>query len=131
MKFKTKKRLLVDMTASILHHGHIRLLKKAKNLGNVEIFVGLTKDNEVKKNKGFVPEIKYNYRKEILESIKYVDKVIPCNWLIDDKFLDKHKIDYLVHGTDNSNNVKKERLVIFKRTKGVSSFELKKNRGMK
>ena len=87
MKFKTKKRLLIDMTASVLHHGHIRLIKKAKKLGNVEIIIGLTKDDEVKKYKGFYPEIKYSFRKEILESIKYVDKVIPSKWNIDDKFL--------------------------------------------
>ena len=27
-----KKRILVDMSASIIHHGHIRLLKKQKNM---------------------------------------------------------------------------------------------------
>ena len=126
MKFKTKKRLLIDMTASVLHHGHIRLIKKAKKLGNVEIIIGLTKDDEVKKYKGFYPEIKYNFRKEILESIKYVDKVIPSKWNIDDKFLKKNNIDFLIHGTDNANDVNKNKLIIFKRTRGVSSLDLRK-----
>ena len=71
MKFKTKKRLLIDMTASVLHHGHIRLIKKAKKLGNVEIIIALTKDDEVKKYKGFYPEIKYNFRKEILPKFPF------------------------------------------------------------
>ena len=40
---------MVDMTCSILHHGHIRLLKKASNLGNV--IVALTDDKEIIKKK--------------------------------------------------------------------------------
>jgi len=126
MKFKIKKRLLVDMTASILHHGHIRLLKKAKKLGNVEIIVALTTDNEVKKHKGYYPDLKFRFRKEILESIKYVDEIKPSKWQIDDEYLAKHKIDFLVHGSDNSNKVSKNKLLIFRRTNGVSSFDLRK-----
>ena len=32
---KKNKKILVDMTCSILHHGHIRLLKKASKYGKV------------------------------------------------------------------------------------------------
>ncbi len=31
------KRILVDMSATLIHHGHIRLLKKAKEYGDVII----------------------------------------------------------------------------------------------
>ena len=41
------KKILVDMSATIIHHGHIRLLKKASIRGKV--IVALTKDNEIKK----------------------------------------------------------------------------------
>ena len=41
-----KKKGLVDMSAAILHHGHIRLLRKAKKYGKV--LVALTTDIEVK-----------------------------------------------------------------------------------
>ena len=41
-----EKRVLVDMSATLIHHGHIRLLKKASKLGNV--IVALTSDNEIK-----------------------------------------------------------------------------------
>ncbi len=30
-----KKNILVDLSATIIHHGHIRLLKKASKLGKV------------------------------------------------------------------------------------------------
>ena len=110
---------MVDMSATLLHHGHIRILKAAKELGTV--VVALTVDDEVEKAKGYKPELDYEHRKEILEAIKYVDEVVPCNWLIDEEYLDKHDIDLLVHGSDNMNDIDPERLLILPRTEGVSS----------
>ena len=120
-----KKRIMVDMSATLIHHGHIRLLKKASEYG--EVVVGLTTDNQIISKKKYQPELAFEFRKEILESIKYVSEVVPTPWLIDDKILDKHKIDILVHGDDNSNEVKKEKLKTFPRTEGVSSSDIRKN----
>jgi glycerol-3-phosphate cytidylyltransferase len=117
-------RIMVDMSATLLHHGHIKLLKKAKKFGFV--IVALTTDKEIKIKKGYKPELSYNQRKEILLSIKYVDAVVPSPWQIDNLFLKNHQIDYLVHGNDNSNLVPKEKLILFDRTKGVSSQLLRK-----
>lgn len=117
------KRVMVDLSATLIHHGHIRLLKKAKKIGKV--IVALTTDKEIQKKKGYLPELSYKERKEILESIIYVDKVVPCKWLINENFLNKHNIDYLVHGSDNSNKISKKRLIIFPRTKRVSSSILR------
>jgi len=116
---------MVDMSATLIHHGHIRLLKKASEHG--EVVVGLTTDNQIISKKKYQPELAFEFRKEILESIKYVSEVVPTPWLIDDKILDKHKIDILVHGDDNSNEVKKEKLKTFPRTEGVSSSDIRKN----
>ena len=113
------KRVLVDMSATILHHGHVRLLAKASEYG--QVVVALTADSEILSKKGYTPEIAFEGRREILESIKYVDEVISSPWLIDEEFLDIHNIDYLVHGHDNSNPVAKEKLIIFPRTEGISS----------
>ena len=117
------KRILVDMSATLIHHGHIRLLQKASQLGNV--IVALTTDDEILNSKGYHPELCYNERKEILMAIQYVDEVIPSQWKIDEAYLDKHNIDLLVHGADNSNEVSCDRLVIFDRTDGVSSTDLR------
>ena len=119
-----KKNILVDLSATIIHHGHIRLLKKASKLGKV--IVALTSDDQVKTYKGYKPELNFSQRKEILKSIIYVNKVIKSNWMIDEKFLKKHKIDFVVHGNDNSNKIKKEKMIIFKRTKGISSSLIRK-----
>ena len=124
MKNKKVKKVCVDMSCSLIHHGHIRLLKKAKKFGKV--YVALTSDKEIKKNKKIVPELNYSNRKEILLSIKYVSGVIKSDYLITNKFLKKNKFDLLIHGNDNPNLIEKKYLKIFKRTKNISSFILRK-----
>ena len=119
------KRIMVDMSATLIHHGHIRLLKKAAEFGKV--VVGLTTDDEIISKKGYQPEISFEHRKEIIESIKYVDEVVAVPWLLDELVLSEHDIDFLVHGSDNSNLISKDKLKIFPRTKGVSSTKIRQN----
>tara|TARA_B100001559_G_scaffold314169_1_gene314187 strand:+ start:5062 stop:6348 length:1287 start_codon:yes stop_codon:yes gene_type:complete len=111
------------MSATIIHHGHIRLLEKASQYGDV--IVGLTTDDEIQDKKGYVPELAYHQREQILKSIKWVFDVVPTPWLIDNSTLDKYNIDSLIHGDDNSNDVSKDRLIILPRTKGISSSEIR------
>ena len=120
---KTKK-IMVDLSATLIHHGHIRLLKKASKYGKV--IVALVTDKEIKKFKGYLPEMSYLQRKEVLQSIRYVDKVVPCQFILNDKFLNKYKINLLIHGKDKKNQVSKKRLLIFKRTNNISSTILRK-----
>lgn len=116
------KRVLVDMSLTLLHHGHIRLLQKASLLGHV--VVALCSDDEILKAKGFRPILTFEQRKEIALAIRYVEEVIESEWLIDEAYLDLHNIDLLVHGEDNENPVPHDRLVIYPRTVGISSTEL-------
>ena len=124
MKEITKKRILVDMSATLIHHGHVRLLKKASRYGSV--IVALTTDKEILIHKGYYPELDFEFRREILLSIKYVDEVIPSPWLINEQYLDSNQIDLLIHGSDNSNPISSQRLIIFERTEGISSSILRK-----
>lgn len=114
---------MVDMSATLIHHGHVRLLRKAAAFGTV--VVALTTDEGVRDAKGYTPELDYEQRKEILESIVHVAEVVPCPWLIDTAFLDRHRCDFLVHGDDNCNHIPPERLKIFPRTEGISSSILR------
>ncbi len=123
-----KKRVLVDLSATIIHHGHIRLLKKSKKYGT--IIVGLSTDKEVKKYKGYYPELNFKYRKEIVSSIKYVDKVIPSKWKITNSFLKKNKIDIIIRGHDHKKDKFQIKSIIFPRTKGISSKLLRKKSAM-
>ena len=117
------KRIMVDMSATLIHHGHIRLLKKASELGYV--VVALTTDEEIVNKKKFIPELNFSEREEILSAIKFVSEIVPSPWLIDSKFLDKHNIDLLVHGADNSNPINPGRLLLLPRTEGISSSLLR------
>ena len=112
-------RVMVDMSCTLLHHGHIRIIRQAAKLG--EVIIALTTDEEIEAQKGYKPELPFEYRKEILLSIKYVSDVIASKWLIDDQFLNDNNIDILVHGTDNSNQVKASKLILLPRTNNISS----------
>ena len=51
MKNKKKLNVMVDLSATLIHHGHIRLLRKAfRKYG--KLIIALTTDIEVKKQKG-------------------------------------------------------------------------------
>ena len=118
-----KLRVMVDMSATLIHHGHIRLLKKAAALGDV--VVSLTADDEVRTKKGYQPELSFAERKEVLEAVKYVTEVVESPWLITEDFVNRCRCDLLVHGADYSYVIDPKRLVIFPRTEGVSSTELR------
>ena len=68
------KKIMVDMSATIIHHGHIRLLKKASRFGKV--VVGLSSDRDILKYKGYTPELNFRQRKEIISAIKFVNSVV-------------------------------------------------------
>jgi len=60
----------------ILHCGHIKLLEYAKSLGS-KLIVGINSDRSIRSIKGpGRPVNPEGDRKYILESVKYVDKVI-------------------------------------------------------
>ena len=74
-----KKIIWTNGCFDVLHRGHIELFKYAKSLGD-ELIVGIDSDEKVKKDKGkFRPINTMRDRKFILESIKYIDKVITFN----------------------------------------------------
>ncbi|MGQ2966636.1 adenylyltransferase/cytidyltransferase family protein [Methylophilus sp.] len=118
-----QKRIMVDMSATLIHHGHVRLLKQAKQLGHV--VVALTTDEEIRSKKGYEPELDYAARAEVLLAMRDVDEVVPSPWLLDVAFLQQHNIDLLVHGNDNSNPIPADKLHILPRTEGISSTQLR------
>ena len=118
------KKIMVDMSSTLIHHGHIRLIKKARKYG--DIIIGLTTDKQIRKFKGYFPELNYKFRREILLEIKGVKKVVPSDWLITQKYLDKHNIDILISGGDYKKRKFKTKTINFNRTKNISSTLLRK-----
>lgn len=79
-----KKKVLVGGCFDILHIGHLTFLKKAKVLGS-ELIVALESDETTSRIKGpSRPVHSQSERKEILESIKFVDKVLPLPLMVND-----------------------------------------------
>lgn len=122
------KRVLTYGTFDLLHIGHINLLKRAKDLGDY-LIVGLSTDyfNDVKKKKAYYS---YENRKTILESIKYVDEVIPeRNWNQKVQDVKHYNIDLFVMGDDwkGEFDFLKEycEVIYLPRTLGVSSSKIK------
>jgi glycerol-3-phosphate cytidylyltransferase len=112
------------MSATLLHHGHIRLLKHASNLGRVVVL--LCSDSEIRRHKGYVPELSFSERREIVRAIRFVEEVVESPWIVDDSFMDLHNLDFLMHGDDNSNKVSGSRVIVIPRTEGVSSTTLRR-----
>jgi glycerol-3-phosphate cytidylyltransferase len=93
------KRVLTYGTFDLFHIGHIRLLERARALGD-SLVVGLSTD-EFNLKKGKKSVFSYPERFAILSAIRHVDKVIPENdWeqKLDDVVA--NKIDVFVIGDD-------------------------------
>jgi len=72
----SKSIVLVGGCFDILHIGHVKFLKKSKSVGD-SLIVLLESDANIKKLKGNSrPFHNQKERKEVLESLKFVDKVI-------------------------------------------------------
>lgn len=124
------KRILTYGTFDLLHYGHIRILKRAKELGDY-LVVALSTD-EFNATKGKKAYHSYETRKKMLEAIRYVDLVIPeNNWEQKIQDVKDYKIDVVVMGDDWAGSDKFDYLkeyceVIFlERTPGVSTTMIK------
>jgi glycerol-3-phosphate cytidylyltransferase len=114
-------------TFDTFHYGHLELLKRCKEYGD-RLIVGLSTD-EFNLIKGKRSIFNYNQRKQWLESIRYVDLVIPeVSWEQKDKDIIEHKIDYFIIGEDwkGKFDYLKCNVIYLSRTEYISSTEIKK-----
>ena len=129
------KRILTYGTFDLLHYGHIRLLQRAKALGDY-LIVALSTD-EFNETKGKKAYHNYETRKKMLEAIRYVDLVIPEeNWeqkIHDDK---EYHVDVVVMGSDWAGSDRFDYLseycemIYLDRTEGVSTSQIKMELGL-
>lgn len=124
-----RKTVITYGTFDLTHIGHLNLLQRAKALGDY-LIVALSTD-EFNAGKGKVSLFPYEHRKKILESIRYVDKVIPeKNWEQKVKDMRKYGVDIFVMGDDWKGKfdfLKGQcKVVYLPRTKEISTTLLKK-----
>lgn len=122
------KTILTYGTFDLFHIGHVRLLERARSLGD-RLCVGISSDefNEKKGKKSVIP---YEHRAAIIKALRFVDEAFPeHDW--DQKEIDikKYGVDVLVMGDDwlgKFDNFKQFCDVVYlPRTDGVSSTDVK------
>lgn len=126
------KRVITYGTFDLLHYGHINLLRRAKELGDY-LIVALSTDefnwNQKKKKCYF----SYEQRKQLVESIRYVDLVIPEeSWEQKRSDIHEYHIDTFVIGNDWEGKfdfLKEEgaEVVYLERTPDISTTTIKED----
>ena len=122
------KRVLTYGTYDLLHYGHIELLRRAREMGDY-LIVALSTDefNQIKNKKSYYD---YEQRKMMLESIRYVDLVIPEEgWGQKEKDVDRFDVDVFVMGHDWEGEFDflkdKCEVIYLNRTEGISTTKIK------
>lgn len=95
------KNVITYGTFDMLHYGHMEILRRAKQLAEGgSLTVGISSD-EFNAQKGKKSFFSYSKRKEMLESIRYVDRVIAEeSWEQKTNDIAKYDIDVFVMGDD-------------------------------
>ena len=102
---RNNKKYKIGFTSGVydmFHIGHLNILKNAKKYCSF-LIVGVSTDEVVISNKNKTPIIPFCDRKAIVESIKYVDKVIPqTRYDIEGKIdiVLKNNVDVMFVGSD-------------------------------
>ena len=132
---KKKKIAYISLTADTIHHGHMKLLEKAREYGDITI--GLMTSSAVAAFKR-IPILTFDQRKKILLNFMGVKKVIKQESWDYSQYIKQHKPDYLIHGDDWKVGYQKEirdkvikalksyggKLIEIPYTKGISSSAL-------
>ncbi|KAF8927919.1 hypothetical protein BGZ47_001887 [Haplosporangium gracile] len=128
-------RIYCDGIYDLFHFGHAKALEQAKKaFPDVYLLVGVCDDQMTHSRKGkTVMTDKERY--ESLRHCKWVDEVVEsAPWVVDQAFLDKHKIDYVAHDDIPYKSVDSDDVYAFvknqgcflptQRTDGVSTSDL-------
>ena len=127
---KTKETIITYGTFDMFHIGHLKLLKRLKQMGD-ELIVAVSTDefNTIKGKKTLMP---YEHRAEIISSIKYVDRVIPeKSWEQKIGDIKKYNVNTFAIGEDwkGEFDFLKDycEVIYLERTKNISTSLLKKS----
>lgn len=106
------KTVYLGMIADIMHSGLINIINEGAKYGDV--IIGLFTDKAIATHKR-LPVLTYDQRKEVVENINGVSKVVPQDEWSYVSNLKKIKPDYIIHGDDWKEGAnKKIRQEVFK-----------------
>tara|TARA_R110000751_G_scaffold35564_1_gene87314 strand:- start:28946 stop:29383 length:438 start_codon:yes stop_codon:yes gene_type:complete len=97
---RAMSRIITFGTYDVLHIGHIKLLKRARSLGN-HLIVGVSSDELNRDKKGRDPVYPLKSRLEIISSLRFVDEVFVEDSLeLKAEYITSKNADILVMGDD-------------------------------
>lgn len=96
------KKVYMGFASDVIHSGHIKIIEKASELG--EVTIGVFSD-EVIASYDRYPIVPLESRIKIFQGLKGVSNVVVQDELYYDKNLREGRYDYVVHGDDWKNNV--------------------------
>ncbi len=100
LKKQKKKIVFTNGCFDLLHAGHIRLLKKAKSLGDI-LIVGINSDGSARKLKGpGRPVVSEKGRAQVMSAVRYVDYVVLFSEPTPMKLIQVLSPDILIKGAD-------------------------------
>lgn len=99
------KTVYVGMSADLIHPGHLNVLKTASKYG--EVIVGLLTDSAIASYKR-MPHMEFDMRKQVIENIKGVARVVEQSTLDYVPNLRKFKPNFVVHGDDWRDGVQRQ-----------------------
>jgi phosphoenolpyruvate phosphomutase len=94
---KSLKKVYVAMSADLIHPGHINILNKAGELG--EVIVGLLTDKAIASYKR-LPYMNFEQRLQVVQNLKNVNQVVPQDSLDYTANLKSLHPDFVLHGDD-------------------------------
>jgi cytidyltransferase-like protein len=93
------KVVLFQGTFDILNWGHVKAFEMCKSYGD-RLIVALNSDKLVRSYKHREPVLPYYQKKFIIESIKFVDQVVPATHFSPLELLKKFKVDVYCIGSE-------------------------------
>lgn len=92
-----KKTVYIGMSADLIHPGHLNIIRVGAEYGDVT--VGVLTDEAIASYKR-LPYLTFDQRKEIVEALRGVARVVPQHTLDYVPNLLKYRPDFVVHGDD-------------------------------
>jgi phosphoenolpyruvate phosphomutase len=132
------KTVYLGITGDIIHPGIINIINEGTKYG--DLIIGLLTDSAIVSHKR-LPYLTYEQRKQVVENIKGVSKVVPQEEWSYVENLKKYKPDFMIHGDDWKSNylskIREDCFVVMKEwggqiieipyTQGINSTALNEN----
>ena len=94
-------RVYVDGVFDMLHVGHVAMFYKARSVApHATLVVGVVRDEDAAQYKR-EPIVSYEDRVAMVRECRAVDEVVEAQLVISSEFLERHRLQIVVHGDDD------------------------------